>query len=451
MLTYSSKLLTILSLSRHGSRAPNPVVQTLCPGNAKNLDSYHVPFEQLTEIGMVQMQQLGIFMRQRYIEGMSFLSPSLSDSHLVQGERPEHFEVYFQADPAARCAQSAMTMASGLYPYGTGPSSFPMQPISIVQQVAAQDVTFCVPKTKCFATCKADVDTYDKGYGTTLLDSHATLMADVGRLCGVFPAEYATIPHGEDEVLGIKDVADAFIFDEAQGLPPLPGLNDSTRSIFRQLQFTMLMERYYSTPRQITYWSSDFPNVLLRNFKIATAENLNAIPAIRYYSYHGHRELLYAVSLLLGIPLHFPNQPSAFNQTAVPPAATLLFELHSNDVDSTAVLKSSNTTYYVKTFTWSYDTGLQSVQLKNCSSVECPLDDFANIIHSHFAKTGTWQDICSSSANTPIVPLIINHQLSLQQIVWKCVWTCGVLSIVIIAAAVYVHVIRSRDQYRRIV
>ncbi|KAG2942886.1 hypothetical protein PC129_g21504 [Phytophthora cactorum] len=43
------ELVMLISLSRHGSRAPNPTVKAHCPNNLTNIQSYSVPLEQLTE------------------------------------------------------------------------------------------------------------------------------------------------------------------------------------------------------------------------------------------------------------------------------------------------------------------------------------------------------------------------------------------------------------------
>ncbi|RLO13953.1 hypothetical protein DYB28_013891, partial [Aphanomyces astaci] len=63
-----STLKVLVTLSRHGSRRPNPISTTLCPNNVQNSESYHVPPEQLTEIGMEQMRLAGEEVRREYID-----------------------------------------------------------------------------------------------------------------------------------------------------------------------------------------------------------------------------------------------------------------------------------------------------------------------------------------------------------------------------------------------
>ncbi|KAJ0399039.1 hypothetical protein P43SY_006910 [Pythium insidiosum] len=377
-----SELRRLVTLSRHGSRAPNDVVHALCPNNNGNLAKYHVPVEQLTEFGMQQLVAVGEHIRKVYVEEKKFLSPTFN------GVNHTHFESYFRSDAATRCSQSATALAYGLYPDGTGPEGFPRQPVPVYMQLLPNEHDFAAPKGPCKATLKADLAAYAKTRAPVLLEEYKDTLERVSELCGANLLEAPTIPGGEDVVLAVKDVADMFIFDRQERLPPLAGLTPEVSGRLEQLAFTNLMERYYTTDRMITYWNGGFPDLLLGNLYGAANPSSPAPKQYRYYSYHGHRELLHGLGKMLGWNLSFAGEPSALGMTSLHPGTTMFFELHAEKNDTSEQ-------YFVKTFVWSPKTPREAVKLSKCSALECPLDEFNAIIKNHVARTGTWQDICN--------------------------------------------------------
>uniref|UniRef100_K3WPM1 Acid phosphatase n=1 Tax=Globisporangium ultimum (strain ATCC 200006 / CBS 805.95 / DAOM BR144) TaxID=431595 RepID=K3WPM1_GLOUD len=379
----TSQLLRLVTLSRHGSRAPNGVVAHICPTNSGNLNAYKVPLEQLTEIGMRQMLAAGEYVRKVYVEEKGFLSPSLN------GVNHTHFEAYFRADAATRCHQSATALGYGLYPDGTGPKGFPHEPVPVTMQLLKNEHEFAAPKGPCAATLHADLGVYAETRALELLDENQKMLEKVGEICGVSVEQIPTTPGGEDLVLGVKDIADMFIFDRDEELPPTKGLTTEISAQIEQLAFTNLMERYYSTDREITYWVGGFADLLLNNLNSAAKPTSPSPTEYRYYSYHGHRELLHGLGKMLGWNFDFEGLPKALGMTALHPATTMAFELH------TKITRDDTEAYFVKTFIWSPKTGREQVKLEKCSSLECPLDEFNAIITKHISKTGTWQEICN--------------------------------------------------------
>jgi hypothetical protein len=380
-----SELRRLVTLSRHGSRAPNGIVARLCPANQKNLDAYHVPLEQLTEVGMAQLLAVGEHVRQVYGEQHKFLSPTLN------GARHAHLETYFRSDAAVRCAQSAVALGFGLYPDGTGPPGFPREPVPVTMQLLKNEHDFAAPKGPCKAVFQADMAVYAKTRAPELLALANDTIAQVSQLCGVNLQDAPTMEGGEDMVLAVKDVADMFIFDRQQGLPPLQGLSADVSAQLETLAFTNLMERYYSTDRMITYWNGGFPDLLLSNLNAGAHPDEPSAHAYRYYSYHGHRELLHALGKMLGWDFKFQGLPEALNATSLHPGTTMFFELRARK--NAAAPQGED--YFVETFVWSPATDREQVTLTKCSSPQCPLDEFAGIIKSHVARTGTWQEICN--------------------------------------------------------
>jgi prostatic aicd phosphatase len=378
-----SELRRLITLSRHGSRAPNEVVERICPNNSNNIHSYNVPFEQLTEFGMMQLLQAGEHIRDVYVDKKSFLSSSLN------GDNNFHLESYFRSDAATRCSQSATALGYGLYPDGTGPKGFPKQPIPITMQLIQNEHEFAAPKGPCKSTLAKDLQQYANSRFKELRAQHDSLLKEVSNLCGVDLSNVESMNGGEDTVFAVKDIADMFIFDRDQGLPRIAGLTHDLSFSLEALAFTTLMEHFYSTDRQVTYWVGGFPNMLLDNLNSAASPTYPVERVYKYFSYHGHRELLHGMGKLLGWDFHFHGLPVAMNTTSLHPGTTMFFELHaSKNPDGVSE------TYFIRTFVWSPKTEREAVKLSKCSSIECPLSEFNNIINDHFAKTGTWEEIC---------------------------------------------------------
>ncbi|KAF1795315.1 Histidine phosphatase superfamily [Phytophthora cactorum] len=316
-------------------------VKVTCPRNKANLDAYKVPLTQLTEIGMKQLQAVGEHIRHTYMvdepqHEEAFLSRSLN------GVNHSHFEAYFRADAATRCSQSATAVGYGLYPDGTGPNGFPHQPVPITMQLVENEHAFAAPKGPCKSTLDADLAVYAETRAPELFDQYRDVLDQL-------------------VVLGVKDLADMFVFDRDEGLPLPEGMTVEAREKLEQLAFTNLMERYYSTDREITYW-------------------------YRYFSFHGHRELLHGLGMMLGWEFHFKGLPTALNVSSLHPGTTMFFELRARKLTTEEAQKQpeAKEAYF-----------REQIKLTKCSVADCPLDEFSNIISNHIASTGTWETICN--------------------------------------------------------
>ncbi|KAI9906270.1 hypothetical protein PsorP6_004008 [Peronosclerospora sorghi] len=392
----SSELRRLVTLSRHGSRAPNDVVKIICPRNNANLDAYGVPLTQLTEIGMKQLEAVGEHIRHVYMvdephHEEAFLSRSLN------GVNHSHFETYFRADAAMRCSQSATALGYGLYPDGTGPQGYPHELVPVTMQLLENEHDFAAPKGPCKSTLDADLAEYAKTRAPELFDQYRDVLKQLGEVCGVAVEDIPNLPGGEDVVLGVKDLADMFIFDRDEGLPLTEGMTVDAREKLEQLAFTNLMERYYSTDREITYWVGGFGDLLINTLKGGAIPTAPSLTDYRYFSFHGHRELLHGLGMMLGWKFQFKGLPRALNVTALHPGTTMIFELRAHQVTSNSIHKhlESKEAYFVRTYVWSPFTEREQINLTKCSVADCPLQEFNKIITSHIARTGTWETICN--------------------------------------------------------
>ncbi|KAL0589591.1 hypothetical protein ABG067_002140 [Albugo candida] len=325
MYPTSSDLIHLVSLSRHGNRAPNPIVQHLCPNNMQNYQAYHTPPEQLTERGMKQLQQAGEHIREVYVNQKRFLNVSFNGPH------HQHFETYFRADAATRCGQSAAALGYGLYPDGSGPGEFKKQPLPIFMQLPENEHDFGAGGP-CWQVSNQHLAKYARTRGHDLILKHQMMLQQVALICG------ADFYISKDPILAIKDVADMFLFDLNQGLPLLPGMNEDLLVELNSLSFQHMIERLYTTPREITYACGGFPLVMLRDLQHAaklSSENRNTAMSFKYHSYHGHRELLHGLGFMMGLKFNFDGLLSYNGSTPLIPGTTLFIELHTKQEHKT--------------------------------------------------------------------------------------------------------------------
>ncbi|KAG7384587.1 hypothetical protein PHYPSEUDO_002487 [Phytophthora pseudosyringae] len=377
--TTDSELVMLISLSRHGSRAPNPTVKTHCPNNVHNVEAYAVPLEQLTERGMEQMEKVGKHIREVYVTEKAFLSPTFNGP-----EDDPNFEGYFRADAANRCGQSAVSMGYGLYPEGTGPDGYPRQPIPVYMQLFENEHDFTA-NGPCWPVISGNNKVYTKGRAAVAIEQHKETLEALADICG---KEFYT---GIDPVTAIKDVNDMFLFDQDEGLDPAPGLTPELMTDVSGLAFQHLIERLYTTPTQITVAIGGFPQLLVQNLREGASPNRNP-ESPKYLSYHGHRELMHGLGFMMGMKFNFEGLPQYNGSTPLHPASTLFFELHRKGGD-----------YFVQLFVWSPFSPRTAVKLDTCE-LNCPLSEFTATIENHIQSTGPWQDLCDyHPVNVPAV------------------------------------------------
>ncbi len=98
----NSTLVCVQVVSRHGTRAPNPVVSKLCPADRANLALYahlRITLAGLTGTGMAELYDMGVFTRQQYIERTypGFLSNFFNDQEVYfRGQTEEDAPLLMQ-------------------------------------------------------------------------------------------------------------------------------------------------------------------------------------------------------------------------------------------------------------------------------------------------------------------------------------------------------------------
>lgn len=324
----NSTLVVVQVISRHGTRAPNPVVDHLCPADRANLALYgslRITLAGLTGTGMKELYALGVFARQQYMERTypGFLSSYFNDQ-----------EVYFRAVGEDRTLQSAVAMAQAMFPAGSAPVGYSAKrpsPVPVYTLPNEFDSLLEVRKEGCKARLARDAAQWDRTEGVALYAANQPLLKQMHKLCNIsdlndqLPAAGGEYNYGD----AIKDITDAWTFDMIEGFTMQPGLNVTTLLQFRELAVAQLLGRIVGTDEQITYMNGALPERMVDNFLFAVWNQGPArdrARALKMYLYHGHREMTYALGALLGLDfdIDFPALPKG----AIPPATTLFFELH---------------------------------------------------------------------------------------------------------------------------
>jgi len=334
----AATLVSVQIVSRHGTRAPNPVVDKLCPSDRSNLALYghlRISLAGLTGTGMRELYALGVWARQAYIhrigagkDAKPFLSSYFNDE-----------EVYFRAVGEDRTIQSAVVMGQAMYPAGSSAVGYDPtvpSPIPVYTLPNDYDSLLEVRKHDCAARLKEDGARWDATKGVELYAKHAPLLQRLNEMCNITDLHAQVQGTKDNYGDAIKDITDAWTFDMIEGFPPVPGLNYSTLLDFRQLAIKQLLGRILGTPEQVTYLNGQLPERLVANFEKsiwsqgpvvrAALSPHKTSPSLKFYAYHGHREMMYALGAFLGIEfdIDFPGLPKG----AIPPATTLIFELH---------------------------------------------------------------------------------------------------------------------------
>jgi hypothetical protein len=433
------ELISVIVVSRHGTRAPNLNTIDICPGDKENLERYpklNISLEGVTGRGMAELYQLGTVTRERYIEQMNFLSEYFRND-----------ELYIRAVGEDRTLQSAIAFGHGLYPPTTAPHLYPNSlpaPLPVYTLPDELDTLLENRKSGCRATLSQDVKKWDKKYLKDILKSkeYEDAIDQLNEICDV---DLLKLMDDTDGNLGdaIKDITDMLSFDAIEEFPYAEHLDSDKLLHLRTLAVQILFGRLYNSSEQITYMNGDLPNTMLDEFDLNLEYFRNqsaprSTEAKKMIAYHGHREMLYAIAAFFDIRynISFPELPVG----AIPPATTLFFELYADHSysnidehpakhDSVAEKheeKIANTSF-VRAMLWtpcgtevlgdvsngnhpnpeadaSHSERIQEVACKPrrirmhaCSHIDCPFEEFKHIIKKQIKSTGPWEELCTAS------------------------------------------------------
>mmetsp|Transcript_1350 Transcript_1350/g.3576 ORF Transcript_1350/g.3576 Transcript_1350/m.3576 type:complete len:537 (+) Transcript_1350:88-1698(+) len=313
-------LRRVVVLARHGNRAPNPQIEELCPTFWKEVfPKFGVAPAALSLVGMAENHENGVFLRHRYREFLPEGAYSYDGTFSFFSERVE------------RNIVSTAVMARGMFPLGTGMKGFMEERPNVVPIATTQDgadvIMNCPRDGPCQRKLSHDKKAWVKANEMGVYENHKELFRAVSEACG-YPLEPGKIKYkGKAKTLtwAAKAVMDAFTFSENEGLDPTMGgrINMTTIKAFHGVVEGMVQGMNFGKPHQITYWAGDFIPTFLSLARVPLVEPVNKL-----HVFLNHRELIYAVAHMLGMPIAFPGQ----RPDSLPSGCSLVVEVYDHGV-----------------------------------------------------------------------------------------------------------------------
>lgn len=200
-----STLVSVQVVSRHGTRAPNPVVDSLCPSERPNLSRYsdmRLTLAGLTGTGQRELYALGVFARQTYMERgyPGFLPTFFNDE-----------QVYFRAVGEERTIQSAVCMGHGMYPAGSAAIGYFTDlpsPVPVYTLPDELDSLLEVRKRACAARLKRDAAEWDRTEGMKLYRANVPLIKRMLDICNITDLNEQVVGTGDNYGDAIKDITE---------------------------------------------------------------------------------------------------------------------------------------------------------------------------------------------------------------------------------------------------
>lgn len=333
---YKSTLLQVQIVTRHGNRAPdNVVAKELCkplfPNGKKDIvKKFGVPGGRLTERGISQMQEIGNYIRERYVSGEHFEPEHkwLSNRGFVS---PKYVmdEWDFEARAGFRQQQSLMAISLGIYPN---------QAVPINVKARLEDSILGGPAPACGNYTAPMIVNWHKTKGREIIDSKPIrdgIISKIEKICNTSFAgnPVNAKPGGPNPHDGTGDILDLADTMWSNGIKNNPFEDDrELHEAIKKLGFKLEQESHYEDPKGAIYFAGEFPNNLLSNFELFDEikdRNKHGIrktpkkqPKMKLYLCS--RELLYGLEHMFDWQVQLTNQPPG----RVVAGTSFIFELH---------------------------------------------------------------------------------------------------------------------------
>jgi len=382
-------LRRVVVLARHGNRAPNPEIQTLCPNYMKTLEGFGVAPAALSRVGMSENEENGLFMRKRYAK------------FLPDGPYPYDGTFSFFSERVERNVVSTEVFARGMFPLGTGIEGFDPHNPNIIPISTTQDgadvIMNCPRDGPCQRALGKDKKKWEEEHAEKAYKQNKAVIDKVSKACG-FELKPGLVYENKTKglVWALKNVMDGFSFAENEGLDATMGGRISKETIheFHEAVEVMVQDMNFGKDHQLTYWAGDFIPTVLELARLPLLRPVN-----KFHLFLNHRELLYAVATLWGINIHFPGSPEG----SLPSGSSLVMEVYDEGLrlffwapsKPTWELKSQ---YLKELLPMRYlfaDGTMYPTQPEGCGYGKiCPVDTLANTFVKWVQRTGTYVDIC---------------------------------------------------------
>eukprot|EP00768_Dysnectes_brevis_P002051 gnl/Dysnectes_brevis/1629_a1854_2900.p1 GENE.gnl/Dysnectes_brevis/1629_a1854_2900~~gnl/Dysnectes_brevis/1629_a1854_2900.p1 ORF type:complete len:395 (+),score=122.16 gnl/Dysnectes_brevis/1629_a1854_2900:54-1187(+) len=356
----SSTVSKLITINRHGIRAPNSNFLDYCPKDYSNYYSYDVGPDMLTGLGMSQLLQLGEYLRATY---PSIFTPYRENDH------------YLRSADATRCIQSANAATMSIW-NGTGPSGFLPgfpSPVAVNSQSSDTDDLLACSEATCHDQSRSDEDDWYDDEGIDLVEQEQDFIRHIESICG---GEWLDMEDSHATFKAFKTVSDGLNFDELSGFPRFSQhLTDYDLVHLRNVTYDYVTGRSLSKDKQVTYEAGELPATILDAFYDGTQS---------YQGFWSHRETLYTLSAYFEFDFYLEDVEPA--PGIVPPASTFLFEL--NDMDGEFYVSPS--LWYINSEGESTVVPLTFGELGHVVA----LDDLQGMVDDRVDRTGSYTHLC---------------------------------------------------------
>ena len=454
MVVVDGHLMFTTTLTRHGTRSPNPVVTDVCPGlyetTTQIINAFGAAPGHLTQRGIGSMRKVGKMIRTNYIEGANpFMPPTYTNAGNLWS---------FRAIQKHRHLTSAASIGQGI---------FPGQPIAIFSEPQVVDNLLATPPGACASETRESALKWLRNRGEAFFrePDRMNLVHKLNRLCANSnnpeplekPYEVSTVienriqekraektlnlqGHNNEKGLiplqsipgnphpVVQDICDLLNFMHDQELPRSKNMG-TLRKQCTAVSLSMMNARLYSDDDTIARFCGLFPSSIYASM----LQSLNHLDHVilhrknekdpdynqepRFLIYVASRELLYALSHYFGITFErVKGKPEGY----IMPGTTLVWELHIHDhgmrdnirnvleskdgIDAKtfetvrSLLRPENAfvrTYYFYPSMHDASDRVQ-VALKACASktMDCPLLKFGDIVTRWTRRVGPLPKLC---------------------------------------------------------
>ncbi|KAK0420771.1 hypothetical protein QR680_014876 [Steinernema hermaphroditum] len=325
----AAKLDFVQIIFRGGDRSPTRAYPT---DPNKGPDVWPNGWSQLTKKGEGEMIELGRYVRQRYIENLTFV-----DSEFNQDQ------VYLRTSSKRRNKESVRFFAEAL---------FPNQHVPISSNVPYWEDLLLKPSS-------VHCETYEKAERQINKEFYKELQHTHGRMFGLLSDKTGM----EVDMSTIGDIYSAFYREKIHGLAQPSWINETVYNTVVQLKRVQLLSQY-NNPILSKLRSGFLLGDIVRN--IAESYERAKLPKFRIFS--SHDDTMIALMYNVGI----------FNEQLIPYASMLIFELHHDNLGH----------QFVKVFYRNgTDSALQQLSIPGCLFEDCPLSLLKTLMEPRSYKT----------------------------------------------------------------
>jgi len=375
-------LLQVITLSRHGDRAPDVAITKSCSGVFKSTKDVYKKFEAfpglLTPRGIQRMRDVGSFIGQRYISGDHFDGKWLSNKGFMDPIY-DTLQWEFMSREGNRQQMSMSAVALGIFPNVAVPT--------IVAR-RLNDNILGGPPPECGARTSETIVKWHETKGKDLVDSkpvRENVLNEVEKICNVSLAGNPVNairggPNPHCWVGDISDTADSWYSSAVKNDP----FSTELRSKLTNLAFELEEGSHYEDPRAAIWFTGGFPLRIISSFEQfsadPTAPRPKKSPKMRLHLCS--RELFYGLIHMFDLDVQAPGQPHG----RVLAGSTFIWELHVED----DLFHPGKKGLMVRSYYWQPGMEVARPMMEFVS-----LERFRGIYESYVKKNGgPWYEQC---------------------------------------------------------